>query len=155
MIALFVSQSQELQEDNKNWIIPTEVCRKLQFINVEFVLGTQQDAHEYLVGLLSKMKEAFMAPFKSVAFEEMTTPFHQILGWLLKSEVRCLGCDHVSEIIEYYEDIAIPAHAESVEEAINAFFGCEEIDKRSCEVCKKEVEANKQYSVEQAPIEAF
>ncbi|XP_052565427.1 ubiquitin carboxyl-terminal hydrolase 36 isoform X2 [Culex pipiens pallens] len=151
---LLASQSQ-----NQGAIKPYLVYSKLRLVCKHLVLGRQEDAHEFLRYLVEAMEKSYLARFKnSKEFDQLTketTPLNQILGGYLRSEVKCLSCQHISTTFQHFEDLLLDIRkANSIEDALDVYFARERLEENQykCEACKKRVAATKQFSLERAPF---
>ncbi|KAK9871516.1 hypothetical protein WA026_012887 [Henosepilachna vigintioctopunctata] len=149
----------ESQNANMNAIRPLYIYNKLRFICRNFILGRQEDAHEFLRHLVEAMEKAYLSRFKNHsqldAKVKETTPLNQIFGGYLKSSVHCLECGHISTTFQHFQDLLLDIRkSQTLEEALDGYFSREKLDDESylCESCRKKVSATKQFSIERAPI---
>lgn len=147
------------QSSNQGAIKPYLVYSKLRLVCKHLVLGRQEDAHEFLRYLVEAMEKSYLARFKnSKEFDQLTketTPLNQILGGYLRSEVKCLSCQHISTTFQHFEDLLLDIRkANSIEDALDVYFARERLEENQykCEACKKRVAATKQFSLERAPF---
>ena len=74
------------------------------------VLGQQEDAHEFLRYLLEGMEKAYLTRNKATKldnYSKETTPVNQIFGGYIRTEVKCLQCDHVSTTFQHFQVLFI------------------------------------------------
>ncbi|KAL3276176.1 hypothetical protein HHI36_020894 [Cryptolaemus montrouzieri] len=149
----------ESQSSTLNAIRPLYIYNKLRFICRNFILGRQEDAHEFLRHLVEAMEKAYLSRFRNHdqldAKVKETTPLNQIFGGYLRSAVHCLECSHVSTTFQHFQDLLLDIRkAQTLEEALDGYFSREKLDDESyqCESCRKKVAATKQFSVEKAPM---
>ncbi|XP_017070964.1 ubiquitin carboxyl-terminal hydrolase 36 [Drosophila eugracilis] len=146
-------------QSNQSAVRPFLIYSKLKQICKHMVVGRQEDAHEFLRFLVEAMERAYLMRFRN--FKELdqlvkeTTPLGQIFGGYLRSEVRCLSCNHVSITFQHFQDLLLDIRkADSLEDAFEGHFSRERLEDMGykCEGCKKKVSATKQFSLERAPI---
>ncbi|XP_043070131.1 ubiquitin carboxyl-terminal hydrolase 36 isoform X2 [Drosophila bipectinata] len=138
---------------------PFLIYTKLKQICKHMIVGRQEDAHEFLRFLVEAMERAYLMRFRN--YKELdqlvkeTTPLGQIFGGYLRSEVRCLSCNHVSITFQHFQDLLLDIRkSDSLEEAFEGYFSREKLEDfgYKCEGCKKKVSATKQFRLERAPI---
>ncbi|KAH8364174.1 hypothetical protein KR084_003451 [Drosophila pseudotakahashii] len=146
-------------QSNQSAVRPFLIYSKLKQICKHMVVGRQEDAHEFLRFLVEAMERAYLMRFRN--YKELdqlvkeTTPLGQIFGGYLRSEVRCLSCNHVSITFQHFQDLLLDIRkADSLEDAFEGHFSRERLEDMGykCEGCKKKVSATKQFSLERAPI---
>ncbi|XP_017048590.1 LOW QUALITY PROTEIN: ubiquitin carboxyl-terminal hydrolase 36 [Drosophila ficusphila] len=146
-------------QSNQSAVRPFLVYSKLKQICKHMIVGRQEDAHEFLRFLVEAMERAYLMRFRN--YKELdqlvkeTTPLGQIFGGYLRSEVRCLSCNHVSITFQHFQDLLLDIRkADSLEDAFDGHFSRERLEDMGykCEGCKKKVSATKQFSLERAPI---
>lgn len=68
--------------------------------------GDQEDAHEFLRYLLEGMEKAYLIRHKATKldnYSKETTPVNQIFGGYIRTEVKCLECDHISTTFSHFQ----------------------------------------------------
>uniref|UniRef100_A0A182XYZ4 Ubiquitin carboxyl-terminal hydrolase 36 n=1 Tax=Anopheles stephensi TaxID=30069 RepID=A0A182XYZ4_ANOST len=138
---------------------PYLVYSKLRLVCKHLVPGRQEDAHEFLRYLVEAMEKSYLNRSKNSKeldqYSKETTPLNQILGGYLRSEVKCLSCQHVSTTFQHFEDLLLDIRkANSIDEALELYFARERLEEMGykCEACKRRVAATKQFSLERAPF---
>ncbi|ALC43418.1 scny [Drosophila busckii] len=146
-------------QSNQSTVRPYLIYSKLRQICKHMIVGRQEDAHEFLRFLVEAMEKAYLMRFRN--YKELdqlvkeTTPLNQIFGGYLRSEVRCLSCNHVSITFQHFQDLLLDIRkADTLDEAFDGYFSRERLEDMGykCEGCKKKVSATKQFSLERAPI---
>ncbi|XP_050741901.1 ubiquitin carboxyl-terminal hydrolase 36 isoform X2 [Drosophila biarmipes] len=158
-IVCAMAKTLQATQSNQSAVRPFLIYSKLKQICKHMVVGRQEDAHEFLRFLVEAMERAYLMRFRN--FKELdqlvkeTTPLGQIFGGYLRSEVRCLSCNHVSITFQHFQDLLLDIRkADSLEDAFEGHFSRERLEDMGykCEGCKKKVSATKQFSLERAPI---
>nr|B4KXJ5.1 RecName: Full=Ubiquitin carboxyl-terminal hydrolase 36; AltName: Full=Deubiquitinating enzyme 36; AltName: Full=Protein scrawny; AltName: Full=Ubiquitin thioesterase 36; AltName: Full=Ubiquitin-specific-processing protease 36 [Drosophila mojavensis] len=154
-----MAKTLQTTQSNQTAVRPFLIYTKLRQICKHMVVGRQEDAHEFLRFLVEAMEKAYLMRFRN--YKELdqlvkeTTPLSQIFGGYLRSEVRCLSCNHVSITFQHFQDLLLDIRkADTLEEAFDGYFSRERLEDMGykCEGCKKKVSATKQFSLERAPI---
>ena len=107
-------------------IAPRAIARRLRSVSRAFRPGRQEDAHEFLIGLLQRLQEAALLPHggeERVGAEvAQTTELMQTFGGTLRSRLCCAVCERTSTSYEGFVDLALELRgASSVERALRAF----------------------------------
>uniref|UniRef100_A0A182MJ13 Ubiquitin carboxyl-terminal hydrolase 36 n=1 Tax=Anopheles culicifacies TaxID=139723 RepID=A0A182MJ13_9DIPT len=146
-------------QTNQTAFRPYLVYSKLRLVCKHLVPGRQEDAHEFLRYLVEAMEKSYLNRSKNSKeldqYSKETTPLNQILGGYLRSEVKCLSCQHVSTTFQHFEDLLLDIRkANSIDEALELYFARERLEEMGykCEACKRRVAATKQFSLERAPF---
>lgn len=138
-------------QSNQSAVRPFLIYTKLRQICKTMVVGRQEDAHEFLRFLVEAMEKAYLMRFRN--YKEMdqltkeTTPLSQIFGGYLRSEVRCLSCNHVSITFQHFQDLLLDIRkADTLEEAFDGYFSRERLEDMGykCEGCKKKVRLHRE-----------
>ncbi|XP_053661969.1 ubiquitin carboxyl-terminal hydrolase 36 [Anopheles marshallii] len=146
-------------QSNQTAFRPYLVYSRLRLVCKHLVPGRQEDAHEFLRYLVEAMEKSYLNRSKNSKeldqYSKETTPLNQILGGYLRSEVKCLSCQHVSTTFQHFEDLLLDIRkANSIDEALEVYFARERLEEMGykCEACKRRVAATKQFSLERAPF---
>ncbi|KAF5387760.1 hypothetical protein D9615_000611 [Tricholomella constricta] len=130
----------------------------MSFIAKHLRKGRQEDSHEFLRYAIDAMQKACLAghPPKLDPRLAETTWVHKIFGGQLRSRVTCRDCGHNSDTFDRILDLSVDIHrAEALKEALKKFVAVDYLkgaDKYKCEKCKKHVNAEKRFTVHEAPL---
>jgi hypothetical protein len=138
--------------------------------------GRQEDAHEFLrysIDALQKSALLGQSPYASShllrdidltqtsTYRKIphslaeTTWVHRIFGGRLRSRVMCRQCGHPSDTFDSILDLSIDIHdCDSLREALEQFVAVDRLtgaDKYKCEKCNKAVNAEKSFTIHDAP----
>ncbi|BGO97356.1 Ubiquitin carboxyl-terminal hydrolase [Rhodotorula toruloides ATCC 204091] len=138
---------------------PNPVVRNLKKIAKHMRLGRQEDSHEFLRFSIDAMQAAALYG-KSPKLEQKikeTTFVHQIFGGRLRSRVHCLACGHNSDTFDSILDLSLDLgnRANTLKDALDNFVRIDKLsgqNKYKCEKCKKLVNAEKYFAIEDAPL---
>ncbi|KAF8338711.1 uncharacterized protein EI90DRAFT_2403689 [Cantharellus anzutake] len=136
---------------------PIPVLQNLKSIAKSLRHGRQEDAHEFLRYTVDAFQRSALHgtdPKLPHGIKE-TTWVHQIFGGRLRSRVTCRSCSHPSDTFDSLLDLSIDvARRPSIRAALDSFVSIDVLagaDKYKCEKCKKPVEAEKQFTIHDAP----
>lgn len=125
-----------------------------------FRTGRQEDAHEFVRGLLAALCRAEVAGC-SVSGPPLTpkmerrSAVHAIFAGILESSVVCTECRHVSTTREPFLDLSLEINGvASVPAALQRFTAAERLDggnRYRCAGCKRLVVATKRFAIRRAP----
>ncbi|KAH7103068.1 cysteine proteinase [Auriculariales sp. MPI-PUGE-AT-0066] len=120
--------------------------------------GRQEDSHEFLRFCIDAMQKSCLHG-KSKAAQAKdadTTWVNQIFGGKLRSRVTCQSCGHNSDTFDTILDLSLDIDkSASVSQAVKRFVEVDKLrgaDKYKCEKCKKMVNADKQFTIDSAPL---
>jgi len=133
-------------------------------------VGRQEDAHEFLVHLLDRIKDLelkaaginqnktnWRASLPTPRLDE-TTVIHRIFGGYLRSQVTCHKCHHKSNTYDPFLDLSLEVashRTQSLMAAFKEFTRKEVLDRENlyrCGNCRRDVIASKQLTVFRPPL---
>ncbi|XP_056210505.1 ubiquitin carboxyl-terminal hydrolase 42-like [Falco biarmicus] len=137
-------------------IQPRDVISALPRIGGHFMLGMQEDAHDFLRCTVTAMQRACLAGTSSWdTSSQYTTIVHQIFGGFLRSRVTCCSCKAVSNSCEAFLDVPLDIEAaSSVTAALENFVKPERLageNSFQCSRCDEMVTALKRFTIDRAP----
>ncbi|KAI0677336.1 hypothetical protein C8Q78DRAFT_1065906 [Trametes maxima] len=138
-------------------VTPYPVITKLQAIAKHMRRGRQEDSHEFLRYFVDALQRSSLAglPGKVDPKVAEKTWVYKIFGGLLRSRVKCLSCGHNSDTFDRMLDLSVDiAGMTTLRDALKKFVAVDHLrgaDKYKCEKCKKLVNADKQFTIEEAP----
>ncbi|KAI0375867.1 cysteine proteinase [Pilatotrama ljubarskyi] len=139
-------------------ITPYPVITKLQAIAKHMRRGRQEDSHEFLRYFIDALQKSSLAgiPGKVDPKVAEKTWVYRIFGGLLRSRVKCLSCGHNSDTYDRMLDLSVDiAGVSTLKDALRKFVAVDHLrgaDKYKCEKCKKPVNADKQFTIDEAPL---
>ncbi|KAI8873607.1 cysteine proteinase [Ramicandelaber brevisporus] len=138
-------------------ITPSSIFRNLRVLSKRLRPGRQEDSHEFLRMVIDAMQTSCLRgldPKLDNRIKE-TSLVHQIFGGYLQSQVHCTVCGYNSNTFDPILDLSLDvARGESVERGFETFTQKDFLvkdNKYKCERCNKLVNAEKQFTVYQAP----
>ncbi|XP_028332719.1 ubiquitin carboxyl-terminal hydrolase 36-like [Gouania willdenowi] len=72
-----------------------------------FQSGNQEDAHEFLRYTVEAMQQSCLPAIKLDRQTQATTLIHQVFGGYLRSRVKCLNCQAVSDTFDPFLDVTL------------------------------------------------
>eukprot|EP00884_Botryococcus_braunii_P011307 jgi/Botrbrau1/20177/Bobra.0173s0075.1 len=138
-------------------LIPHRHYNTLKKVCRSFRPGRQEDAHEYLVGLLDAMHESSLWGLKPKPSLEVaeTSLIYRIFSGKMRSQVKCLSCGHASNTFEPFLHISLEINrAPTIDMALERFTSEEYLDGDNKYKCPKEntmVRAVKRMTIDRAP----
>ncbi|KAJ7094545.1 Usp36 protein [Mycena belliarum] len=142
----------------KSAFVPHPVSSKLQIIAKHMRKGRQEDSHEFLRYAIDALQKSCLAGYspKIDPLLAETTWVHKIFGGRLRSRVHCIECGYNSDTFDSILDLSLDIHnMPNVRTALRKFVAIDTLkgaDKYKCEKCKKAVDAEKRFSIHEAPI---
>ncbi|KAL6305799.1 cysteine proteinase [Sparassis latifolia] len=137
---------------------PYPITTKLQVIAKHLRRGRQEDSHEFLRYAVDALQKSCLAGYGTKIDHKLaeTTWVHKIFGGQLRSRVQCLQCGYNSDTFDSILDLSIDIYGVTgLKEALRKFVAVDHLkgaDKYKCEKCKKAVTADKQLTIQQAPM---
>jgi ubiquitin carboxyl-terminal hydrolase 36/42 len=96
-------------------VVPKAILSKLRFISKALKLGRQEDAHEFLLGLLDSMQ-------KYCARKSDNSTVKSIFDGSIQSIVKCRVCKHESKTTDPMMDIALDIkHCHDIKTALSKY----------------------------------
>ncbi|XP_062243334.1 ubiquitin carboxyl-terminal hydrolase 42-like, partial [Platichthys flesus] len=131
------------------------VVNELHRIATHFKIGRQGDAHEFLRYAMEAMQMSCLPGTELDRETEETTFIQQVFGGYLRSRIKCLNCNAVSDKFEKFLDITLEIclstqAASSVSKALEQFFKLDQLEGDNaykCTKCNKMVTAAKGFSI--------
>ncbi|RDX53884.1 cysteine proteinase [Lentinus brumalis] len=139
-------------------VTPYPVITKLHAIAKHLRRGRQEDSHEFLRYFVDALQRSALAGYPQKIDPKLAekTWVYMIFGGLLRSRVKCLSCKHNSDTFDRMLDLSVDiAGVNSLRDALRKFVAVDHLrgaDKYKCEKCKKPVNADKQFTVQEAPL---
>ncbi|XP_050420925.1 ubiquitin carboxyl-terminal hydrolase 36 isoform X2 [Adelges cooleyi] len=134
------------------------ITNRLSLICKHLSTYRQEDAHEFLRYLIESMERCYLSVLGLAAksldnYSKETTPINQIFGGYIRTEVTCGKCRHVSTTFQHFQDLILDIRqSDTVNDALNNYFEKEPLDESYvCERCRRQVAADKKFSIEKAP----
>ncbi|KAF9263710.1 cysteine proteinase [Marasmius fiardii PR-910] len=136
---------------------PSIITNKLQIIAKHMRRGRQEDSHEFLRYAIDALQKSCLAGHSTKIEHRLaeTTWVHKVFGGRLRSRVTCHDCGHNSDTFDSILDLSLDIHrAHNLSVALRKFVEIDHLkgaDKYKCEKCKKHVNAEKQFTIHEAP----
>ncbi|KAL5063301.1 hypothetical protein RYX36_025038 [Vicia faba] len=146
VICAFREHNDRAIDLDRNTIHPEIFLRNVNKFSDDFVANNQEDAHEFLIGALNKLKSAFPEEGRDNLIE-------QVFGGKIVSQLRCCCCGFSSDTVDPILDLGLAVdHVSTVERALDAYFMVEKMDRMfKCSNCDQEVYMEKQLLIDKAP----
>ncbi|KAF8204736.1 cysteine proteinase [Pholiota molesta] len=137
---------------------PSPINNNLQVIAKHMRKGRQEDTHEFLRYAIDALQKSCLAghPPKLDPKLAETTWVHKLFGGRLRSRVTCKDCGHNSDTFDRILDLSLDIfRCDSLRGALRKFVEIDYLkgaDKYKCEKCKKHVNAEKRFTIHEAPL---
>uniref|UniRef100_A0A8C8E9V3 Ubiquitin carboxyl-terminal hydrolase n=1 Tax=Otus sunia TaxID=257818 RepID=A0A8C8E9V3_9STRI len=136
-------------------IKPVSFIQNLKNIAEHMCFRRQEDAHEFLRYAIDGMQQACLSCCAKLDRQtQATTLVHQIFGGYLRSRVKCVECEAVSDTYDPYLDMALEiTQSRNIKQALEQFVKLELLDgdnAYSCAKCKQKVLACKRFTIHRA-----
>ncbi|KAL0580075.1 hypothetical protein V5O48_001934 [Marasmius crinis-equi] len=136
---------------------PHLITSKLQLIAKHMRRGRQEDSHEFLRYAIDALQRSCLAGYPPKLEHKLTetTWVHKVFGGRLRSRVTCRDCGYNSDTFDSILDLSLDIHhAQHLNGALRKFVAPDYLkgaDKYKCEKCKKHVNAEKRFTIHDAP----
>ncbi|XP_074703590.1 ubiquitin carboxyl-terminal hydrolase 36-like [Strix aluco] len=155
MMCIMQSHTIQAFGSSGNTIKPVSFIRNLKNIAQHICFGRQEDAHEFLRYTIDAMQKACLSRCAKLDHQsQATTLVHQIFGGSLRSRVKCVECEAVSDTYEPYLDMALEiGQSSNIRQALEQFVKLELLvgdNAYSCAQCKQKVLACKHFTIYRA-----
>ncbi|MED6133014.1 hypothetical protein PIB30_024388 [Stylosanthes scabra] len=124
---------------------PTRLVNKLNHFSPHFSVGRQEDSHEFMLQVFSKIVACFP--------DGAPNPVDTVFRGQTVSRLTCCtpDCDHFSDTPELIRDLNLEIeNVESVKGALESFTKVEKVE-ANCDKCKERVAMGKQLLLKEAP----
>ncbi|XP_028330706.1 ubiquitin carboxyl-terminal hydrolase 23-like isoform X2 [Gouania willdenowi] len=140
-------------ENSGKVIQPTGVFKALKRIVNHIQYHIEEDSHEFVRHIVTAMQQSCLPGTKLDGQTQETTFIDQVFGGNLRSRVKCLKCEAVSDTFEQFKDIFLQIQtASSVSEALEQFVKPDQLggdDAYKCSKCEHMVTATKTFTIDQ------
>ncbi|KAH9482542.1 Ubiquitin carboxyl-terminal hydrolase 36 [Psilocybe cubensis] len=143
---------------NRSAFSPFPITNNLQHIAKHLRKGRQEDSHEFLRYAIDALQRSCLAglPPKIDPKLAETTWVHKIFGGRLRSRVTCRSCGYNSDTFDRILDLSLDIfRCDSLKDALRKFIAIDYLkgsDKYKCEKCQKHVNAEKNFTIHEAPL---
>ncbi|XP_027348084.1 ubiquitin carboxyl-terminal hydrolase 21-like [Abrus precatorius] len=129
-------------------VSPRKFVRNLNNISDSFKGSEQQDAHEFMQGVLDKLRRCFADREDNIV--------ENIFGGRLISNLRCCNCGHSSDTYEPVLDLSLEIeNVTTLLLALESFTKVEKINENfKCDVCGEKLSTEKRLLLDQTPLVA-
>ncbi|KAF5393139.1 hypothetical protein D9757_001305 [Collybiopsis confluens] len=137
---------------------PNAITSRLQVIAKHMRRGRQEDSHEFLRYAIDALQKSCLEGYPPKIDPKLaeTTWIHKLFGGRLRSQVSCKSCGHNSDTFDGMLDLSLDIHhSQTLKDALRKFVAPDHLkgaDKYKCEKCKKYVDAEKRFTIHEAPI---
>ncbi|KAH9943232.1 cysteine proteinase [Epithele typhae] len=137
---------------------PNLIISKLSMIAKHMRRGRQEDSHEFLRYFVDSLQRSTLAAVPQKVDQKLAekTWVYGIFGGMLRSRVKCLSCGYNSDTYDRMMDLSVDiAGVGTLRDALRMFTAVDHLkgaNRYKCEKCKKLVNADKQFTVHEAPL---
>ncbi|KAE8746842.1 hypothetical protein FOCC_FOCC006401 [Frankliniella occidentalis] len=124
---------------------PSALIKSLSDFWPEYIMGTQQDCHEFLIKLLENIEIQCVS-----RAEHVISPIQQIFGGILRYVVSCNVCKRKSITEQSFKDLPLDV-TPILNNSISNFFRAEVIAGYKCVGCHQHVQCTKRAEIVQPP----
>ena len=147
-----------LFQKKKN-LTPFFILKNIKLISKNLKIGSQEDAHEFLIYFLDVLERNFDYFLKKnnknfIVDDNKNNLIKNIFEGELKSEVQCLKCKNYSKTNEKFITLSLDSNSNSIEKCLSNFFKSENLineNKIFCEKCKKKNNSKKKFFIKILP----
>ena len=136
-------------------VIPSNIIKNLSYIASNFIPGSQEDAHEFLLYFITCLEISYMKYTKQVLNRNNSNALKNfnviqgIFGGKIVSQVKCGKCKTISSKIENFTDISLDiAKNDNLFSSFGKFCEVEKLtgdNKYFCEKCQKKCDSEKKF----------
>ncbi|KAL9644572.1 hypothetical protein ABK040_015311 [Willaertia magna] len=155
---MFSDTSNSNKKNNRKGVVsPDLIARHLKGIG-SFILGRQEDSHEFIINLIDKMENALTQKYKGKLDTRVleTNAVHQVFGGYLRSQIKTKETNYISNTYDPFIDIELQlSNCSSIEKALQNYITPDLLDgknKYKCPKTNKYVAASKRLTIYEAPI---
>ena len=132
---------------------PFHMLNNLQVIAKGMRCGQQEDAHEFLMHVLSKMEDSCLFGKESLdVYSKHTTVVGQIFGGYLRNQLNCHSCKERRNTFDPFMDINLGmSNVHSVESAMQRFIKPDNLDGYRCWNCQQTGSVTKRLTIHTPP----
>lgn len=141
---------------SENSVTPWRMIMRMKQVCKRFVIGNQEDAHEFFIGILSAIRESFgnRNYYSNNVYGPNSTPIDALFGCTKKTRLICRNCSYESTTYNFESPLQLTLNigvSASVSEALQEFFNGEWIHEYNCANCQTMSSAIKTMQISTSP----